>query len=177
MIISHAKGLYTATLAGRKTQTRRIHTPRLSVDKTYAIVPKRAAPAWWFYERFFGLPSQHTVRITNPRAYLAQSGDDMALGSTAQINRYLAKTGPVQARIHIDRIHHEPLGAITEADAQAEGVASRDAFAALWDTINTKPGTRWTDNPTVCVVTFHVDLSVKRLYRMWEAQQSEVTRA
>lgn len=30
----------------------------------------------------------------------------------------------------------------------------RDAFAALWDSINKKKGTRWEDNPDVWVLTF-----------------------
>jgi len=53
----------------------------------------------------------------------------------------------------------------------AEGVESVDAYAALWDSINTKAGTRWQDNPAVWVVRFAVVDEVRELYAQWKAQE------
>ena len=35
-------------------------------------------------------------------------------------------------------------------------VDPRKAFAALWDSLHTKPGTRWEDNPAVAAIAFKV---------------------
>ena len=56
--------------------------------------------------------------------------------------------------IVVTRITKEPLQNITEADAHAEGVASIADYKLLWDSINTKHGTRWSDNPDVWVIEF-----------------------
>ena len=55
--------------------------------------------------------------------------------------------------IRITEVRCEPLHAITEPDARAEGVADRAAYAALWDTIY---GTKapWDSNPFVWVLSF-----------------------
>jgi len=52
---------------------------------------------------------------------------------------------------------------ISYEDIKAEGIVKplnwvsldmRLVFEALWDSINTKKGTRWEDNPEVWVLTF-----------------------
>lgn len=48
----------------------------------------------------------------------------------------------------------ERLQKMTEADAKAEGVPSRDAFIELWDSINAKRGFAWATNPWVWVIEF-----------------------
>ena len=76
-------------------------------------------------------------------------------------------------RIPLIAIRQEPLLDITKEDAVAEGcnsklvlsrvidgglkhpdfsISARGDFAVLWNTIHTKPGTRWTDNPDVWVL-------------------------
>lgn len=48
----------------------------------------------------------------------------------------------------------EPLQAITEVDAMAEGVRDRAAFSRLWDNLNAKRGCSWESNPFVWVIEF-----------------------
>lgn len=71
----------------------------------------------------------------------------------------------VRDRVRVTAIRREPLQALTEADARAEGVgcaclarctcSARDAFAALWDSLHGKiPGERWIDDPEITVLTF-----------------------
>lgn len=70
-------------------------------------------------------------------------------------------------RVRLTAIHREPLHAITDEDAAAEGceplyvedtevITARDEYRELWDRINTRKGTRWADNPDVWVLTFEV---------------------
>jgi hypothetical protein len=53
----------------------------------------------------------------------------------------------------ITGIKEERLHDITEEEAIAEGVNSVAEYKALWESINTQKGTRWTDNPRVFVYT------------------------
>lgn len=57
--------------------------------------------------------------------------------------------------LEVTALRLERLQQITEEDARAEGVASRDEFMALWDRINDKTY-RWESNPYVWVVGFRV---------------------
>ena len=85
---------------------------------------------------------------------------------------------PAIGRIRITAIRQERLQEIDPRDAAAEGVEIDDPFgkmssgssfdsylaeidrryiagyAELWDSIHTKPGTRWDDNPLVWVLEF-----------------------
>jgi hypothetical protein len=80
--------------------------------------------------------------------------------------------------IEIVSVHTEPLQAITEEDAVLEGLIAsapskdwrdvlwtwgvghgwyatpRQAYAALWDSINKEPSTWWSCNPEVSVIRF-----------------------
>jgi len=74
----------------------------------------------------------------------------------------------IPLRIVITAIRREPLQDISEDDARVEGVSAlkwdptlasvtaRMAYRDLWDSINTRPGTRWADGPDVWVIEFEV---------------------
>ena len=74
-------------------------------------------------------------------------------------------------RIRILDIHEEKLQDISEEDAIAEGMEGdlatwheaagtlptpREQYAIVWDEINTRPSTRWADNPEVWVISFEL---------------------
>jgi len=85
---------------------------------------------------------------------------------------YLADTdkpawpiGKTRASIHMPRwasrltlrltgVRVERLQAITEADAQAEGVESVDKYRELWNALNARHGYPWESNPWVWCLTF-----------------------
>ena len=63
----------------------------------------------------------------------------------------------VSSRLTLDvvSVRAERLEEISDADALLEGVESRDAFMALWESINgERPGCSWEDNPWVWRVEF-----------------------
>jgi hypothetical protein len=131
MIFAHT---HEAVLAGHKSQTRRLFDP----SKHCAIVPGRTFGA-------FGHP---VWRITHPvtaRVYW-QNGNTYAV----QPGRGKRAIG----RIRVTGLRVERLHQMTHKDALAEGVASVDEYAALWDTIHAKRGERWADNPLVVVISF-----------------------
>jgi hypothetical protein len=73
--------------------------------------------------------------------------------------------------LHVEDVRVERVQEITEEDAAAEGAEHRTAlgkasvpnltarcqFEVLWDSLHTKPGHRWEDNPHVVAVTFRVE--------------------
>lgn len=68
-------------------------------------------------------------------------------------------------RIRITAIRRERLQDISEYDAGEEGMPGPSfnhpftfaaVFADLWDSIHTKPGTRWEDSPDVWVLEFEL---------------------
>lgn len=156
-------------LSRQKTQTRRIHEPRVIVGRTYAAVPKRAAPAPWFAETIAPWhaldPDSNVVRIREPRKYV---GDDI---SATKANKWLATHGAVQARILVEDKYTERLQDISHEDALAEGVNSVNEYRELWDSINKKKVTRWEDNPLVWVVVFKSVDEVHALYCRWAKGQ------
>lgn len=145
-----------AILRGAKTETRRNAKPR-------------AAPGdcIWVRETW----QQHTpgpdpdVHVGKPHHLLpvlyradlsAPSTDDGPWRPSLFMPRWAARIW-----LLVTEVRREPLREITEAAAQAEGVAPIDgshlrAYVALWDALNTTPGTRWTDNPEVTVYRFEV---------------------
>lgn len=89
-------------------------------------------------------------------------------------NTYAVQPGRGQkaiGRIRITAIRQEKLQDISEEDAVAEGMRGVyqyfswgdvyeggdppiEEYRKLWDSIHTKPGTRWQDNPNVFVLSF-----------------------
>jgi hypothetical protein len=121
------------------------------VGRDYAVSPGRGKPgAWWHpVDRAITF---HTSRTDADRAY-----------------------GWRPLRIRITALRVERLQDISEEDAIAEGCVGRDVYTSkdnhgevayvmtprdvyrdLWDTINTRKGTRWDDNPRVWVIAFEV---------------------
>lgn len=62
------------------------------------------------------------------------------------------------ARYEVTDVRCERVNRITQSDAEAEGIISGDGacdrFGDLWNSINTKPGTRFEDGPWVFVYAF-----------------------
>ena len=128
--------LVEAILRGKKTQTRRLKKPTHSVvlhDNRIIAV----------YSKITRQSNRLLWRVEN--TYAVQPGrGKKAIG-----------------RLHLLSIRHERLQDITEDDAAAEGISRRPGpyildFAHLWDSINTRVGTRWQDNPVVFVLTFEL---------------------
>ena len=117
--------------------------------KSYAVTPKRGQPAWWYGHNW--LRKYHwekdPLRFNPSRMF--QRSDGLKEAKTD-----LAKHGFVQARIQITALYKEQLQDITEAAVIREGVSNIKEYAVLWDSINNKPGIRWSDNPLVCVIRF-----------------------
>lgn len=110
------------------------------VGRTYAVVPKRGKPGVWWSDLYLGSVS-HPLVIEKP---------------DAATQAYRIETGWRPLRIRIVAIRREHLQDITEADAKAEGVSSKGEYAKLWNRINKRKGTRWSDNPLVWALTFEV---------------------
>lgn len=108
------------------------------VGRTYAVVPRRGRPTLWWRE--------------------LESGDrGIFLGKEQKDYEWLKEHGYQPLRIRITAIRKEPLQAITEEDAKAEGVNSIEEYKMLWNSINgNKKGMNWSSNPEVWVLTFEV---------------------
>ena len=143
-----------AILDGRKTQTRRVMK---SERCPYGVPGDRL----WVRETF----STH-MRITDPY-YLPPDYPDEAMGAW-----YWADGQPdcgdwikpkpsifmprwaSRITLEVVAVRREQLQAISEEDARAEGLISRQVFREGWDRINAKRGYGWEVNPLVRVVTF-----------------------
>lgn len=123
------------------------------VGKTYAVQPDRGKPALW-------------VNYDHPCYDI-----DIWENITTADKEIAAKQGYQPGRIKITRIRAEQLQNISGADAVAEGIdlyqsgrfwiLSRDdnavlAYMTLWNSLHTKKGTRWEDNPEVWVIEFEL---------------------
>lgn len=156
MIFQHTHEL---VLSGDKTQTRRL------------VKPGDELHSWWENDR---VGFRKAVQMDSGRIR-------WEVGRT-----YAVQPGRGQkaiARIRITDIRREPLQAITEAEAEAEGVEPfpcptcdliepmhsfgclhcggtrkyhKGAYIELWNHIHTAPGTTWDDNPDVFVLEFEL---------------------
>ena len=142
---------YLDVIQGNKSQTRRMKD-RYQVGRVYSVVPKMYQPTVKY--ACVGMDQYAIWHPTDPLL----SVDDWI---------------PLQIRITAKR--QEPLQALTEENAWAEGIYQNpdnsrylchllttdyetavECYAALWDFINKKPGTRWCDNPIITAYWFEV---------------------
>lgn len=161
--------------AGRKTQTRRLASSPLA-----KLPPGRQL---WVRETFRFDTAYDNLKPVDcpPRAAVwyeadgAQRGEGVAGKCRPAIHmpRFAARIG-----LKLESVRIEPLHAISEADAIAEGIVpfrgdptythhveigpgaflgganARKAYKRLWTMLHTKAGERWEDNPDVVVLTF-----------------------
>lgn len=177
MIFSASKGMYQKVLLGEKTLTTRVRLPaHIAVGKEWAIVPKRAAPAWWF-DDFEG---KWQVIANTGRLITLKYGVAACDLARSEGNAKLRRFGAIQARICIDAYWQTELNTMTEQEARDEGVASVEEYACLWDSINDRKGLRWRDNPLVWRIRFSlpedVAAAVARIGRklVWAAAENGV---
>jgi len=124
---------------------------------TYAVQPGRSKSAIW-------IDPEGKIVLDPVAEFMRLSG----LPGGTRAFRWLRKHGYHDARIRIVAIRQEQLQDITEEDVLAEGVALQAwaghdhdwphtaGYAALWDSIHTKHGERWADNPPVWVLEFEL---------------------
>ena len=140
---------YKEVINGTKTQTRRFRKmAHVHVGTERAAVPKRSKPAWW-------VRSVDKFDVVNEPCSQAFLWLGMSYSPTQkEAAQMLTERGYVQVRIVYTRIWQERLQDISLEDALAEGVASVEEYAALWDSINKAKGTRWEDDPLVWCYEF-----------------------
>lgn len=142
------------------------HTDRLKwvVGCDYAVQPKRGRPGVWWLD--CSIPKWELPGTTREAV-----GTPYTVG-----NEFSKRMGWQPLRIRITSIRQERLQDISEEDALAEGceafsdhvampgdgpngwltMSARDAYAERWDTINTRAGDRWANNPEVWVISFEL---------------------
>jgi hypothetical protein len=151
---------YELVLRGIKTETRRFRPPvHAKVGNTVAVVPRRAAPAWWF--AYKGLPAL----VRYPIPFVTQQTTEQV--TREQANRWLRDHHWHRAAITFLETWEEPVQALTPAGARREGVHTVEEYAALWDSINHEAGKRWDDNPVITVVRFRVPDDVAAVASRW----------
>lgn len=114
------------------------------VGNTYAVQPGRGKPGVWWNRLLNGVKEWQETR-------------------PGEFNNWKP------LRIRILELRREPVQAISEADAIAEGCTRtlydasigrpsyRAAYQSVWREINTRKGTRWADNPMCWAITFECE--------------------
>ena len=176
-----------ALLAGRKSQTRRLPTPQWR--------KLAAGDVLWVRETWYPRPTPPGGAMFRADWKPPAAGIPFAAGpmNVQWESPLFMPRSMARILLQVTEVRFDLLQAITEGDAQAEGVeperdehgvaivredrcpnpllyidgttgnrlhdiraalAYRPHYAALWDTLHRKPGTRWGDNPEVAVVCF-----------------------
>jgi hypothetical protein len=136
-----------AILDGRKSQTRRAVTGK----PAYA----EAGARLWVKELWRADSSHDHLRPGQiPRASaVIYAADDAATPGKKRSVLFMPRWAS-RITLEVVEVRVESLHDITEHDARAEGVESRDAYHALWDSINALRGLAWKTNPAVWVIEF-----------------------
>lgn len=181
--ILFSTAMVQAILADKKTQTRRVVVPQPPWCGD-VCVPSKLDGCWNFYSSSqpraalrnmpikcrYGKPGDR-LWVRETFAYLTDYDGQYLLGEErkafykADGERYQPQLSRWRPSIHMPRRlsrvtliilsnRIERIQGITEADALAEGFASREDFRALWDTLNAKRGFGWDKNPWVWVIGF-----------------------
>lgn len=147
-----------AILAGGKTQTRRIHHPKMA-DKPcpYGVT----GDTLWVRETFCEVNGKLIYKASAPKDFIPPRGWQPSIFMPRENSR-------LQLKILDTWV--EPLNSISEEDARAEGIIqlengrhfvdginatkASDAFKMLWERINGADS--WERNPNVWVIEFEV---------------------
>lgn len=155
---------YPQVLLSEKTLTTRVRLPaHIAAGKQWAIVPKRAAPAWWLDtgKEAITPPRKPCVIREHMDIYLwKQCGIPVDVCSAQELKRIANDIGIFQAKVRIDAFWQTELQRMTELEAIEEGVESVEAYSRLWNSINKAKGVRWEDNPQVWRIRFSVTKDV-----------------
>lgn len=146
--------LAEAILQGKKTQTRRLIIPATAPAGTTATATHTGTVLY----------DSHIIATYQNRRLRWRVGNTYAI----QPGRGKKAVG----RFRLLSIRQEPLQAISYQDAKSEGMSHPPtlhilgfvqlpapcilAFFRLWNSVHTKLGTRWQDNPQVFVLTFEL---------------------
>lgn len=156
-----------ALLDGTKTQTRRVARPKRSIEPMTDECPYGApGDRLWVRETFAIYANGSVVYRASAEGLDPRSEQVLCARWLPSIHMPRAAS---RLTLEITDVRVERLQKISEADAEAEGVAfmrkhpdidetltASQLYAALWDSINEKRGYGWDANPWVWVVSFKV---------------------
>lgn len=140
-------------LRGEKTQVRRV----VKDDEIIVLDSHRDDP----YGPLYDTVVTRTSRLPLPHQMTPIERIKWQVGRTYAIQPGRGRQG--MGRIRITAIRQEALQDISYEDVIAEGMnplrsdmRTIDQFVELWNDINTRDGTRWSDNPDVWVLCFEL---------------------
>lgn len=158
-----------ALLERRKTRTRRLQNSWMKVKQGDEL---------WVRENFRleslleDVPAGLMVGSKDAVLYPANDfvrGEPIDDFGRLRIGRFMPRWASRITLVATADARMERLQEITPQEAIAEGIEGRGVnkdlvpdsgwrmtFAALWNSLHTKPGETWRDNPEVCVVAFEV---------------------
>jgi hypothetical protein len=152
------------------------------VGRTYAVSPGRGRPTIYMmpdqHERMVPVEPDKLMWDGDHTAWDIANSEVFLSDGKPHRNAWMANNGLRPLRIRLLEIRYEPLHDISAEDAIAEGIdedvclihngaspealdriarkIAIDRYRVLWDTINTRTGTRWIDSPRVWVLRFAV---------------------
>ena len=165
-----------AILDGRKTQTRRVIKPQYPkfshgfggcffcgdgddgiIEVAGVLYCPYGVPGdtLWVREMWAMADNGHTYYRADYPASIPMRATKLFGGTGWKPSIHMPRSAS-RLTLEVINVRVERVQEISEEDAIAEGVASVDLFASLWDTINAKRGYAWDTNPWVWVVEFKV---------------------